>query len=356
MRVFFCSHLGANWMSGWQRAQTLRELGHCVVEFRQDDFPMLLSRCGRLNRLFTGKAFDDRCIQRFNENFLAGIVRSNPEIAWIEKALMLVPRTLERARELLPECIFVCFQDDDPFGFRLGERPLWKHFIEVIPMYDLHLLKKEVDQVEFRRHGARKTALFMHGFYPAIFKPLNPAPIPSQFRRDAAFVGTRVDRRMAVLNELTSKHGIRIDVYGNNWKRSLLRSRHMKAFHPAVVGEAYAMVIGTSRICLGFVSSSNRDEYSMRTFEIPACAGFLLAERTRKHLELFEEGREAEFFGSIEECAEKMRFYLANETVRLKIAEAGYRRCVESDYSLHRRMNDALRLIREVTQPVKWAS
>ncbi|HEX4644788.1 MAG TPA: glycosyltransferase, partial [Verrucomicrobiae bacterium] len=118
--------------------------------------------------------------------------------------------------------------------------------------------------------------------------------------------------------------------------------RHRRNFHPAVTGRDYAGVVSRSRISLGFVSSSNGDEYTMRTFEIPACGGFLLAERTPTHQELFTEGKEAEFFSSTEECAEKIRFYLERESVRMKIAERGYQRCLESDYSLRRRMDEAI--------------
>lgn len=83
----------------------------------------------------------------------------------------------------------------------------------------------------------------------------------------------------------------------------------------------------------------------MRTFEIPACGGFLLAERTPTHLELFEEGKEAEFFSTVEECADKSRFYTRNEPARSKIARQGYRRCIASDYSLGGQLSHALQRI-----------
>jgi len=75
-------------------------------------------------------------------------------------------------------------------------------------------------------------------------------------------------------------------------------------------------VIWDSRISLGFVCSGNHDEFTHRTFEIPGSGGFLLAERTPKHQELYEEGKEAEFFASAEECASKIEFYLRNEEPR----------------------------------------
>lgn len=341
MKVFFSSAQGARWMSGWQRAQALRELGHQVVAFPHDPYERLSVTQKVIKRL-RGEAFDRGVLDSFNQGFLSDILEARPEVAWVEKALMLLPDTLERARQALPGCVFVCFQDDDPFGLRSWERPIWSHFIEAIPLYDLHFVKKEVDLVEFREHGAAWVELFPGGFYPGIFHPVPVQSVPPKFRHDVSFVGTPLDHRVGVTGDLMDKYRVPVHVYGNSWWKTWLYYRHRRLFHPAAVERDYVNVIAGSRISLGFVSSSNRDEYTMRTFEIPASKGFLLAERTPKHLELFEEGKEAEFFGSAQECAEKIRFYLAHESLRLKITEAGYKRCRDSDYSLHRSLRRAL--------------
>ena len=88
----------------------------------------------------------------------------------------------------------------------------------------------------------------------------------------------------------------------------------------------------------------------MRTFEVPACKGFFLGERTPTHQQLFEEGKEAEFFGSVDECADKIRFYLNNEAIRNRVAEQGYQRCLNSGYSLHRSVSRALQHIQALSQ------
>jgi spore maturation protein CgeB len=95
----------------------------------------------------------------------------------------------------------------------------------------------------------------------------------------------------------------------------------------------YTKAICATRINLGFLRRLNRDQQTDRSVEIPACGGFMLAERSDEHRRLFVEGIEAEFFSSPEELVEKTRFYLADETRRAAVAQAGRRRCLESDYT-----------------------
>jgi spore maturation protein CgeB len=49
----------------------------------------------------------------------------------------------------------------------------------------------------------------------------------------------------------------------------------------------------------------------------------LLAERTSEHLEIFEEGKEADFFSSAAELLDKTRFYLTRHKRRTAVAAAG---------------------------------
>ncbi len=67
-------------------------------------------------------------------------------------------------------------------------------------------------------------------------------------------------------------------------------------------------------------------------FEITACGGFLLAERTAEHLACFREDEEAVFFSDFEECRAKIDRYLNDEPARARIAAAGQRRAWNSGY------------------------
>jgi spore maturation protein CgeB len=112
--------------------------------------------------------------------------------------------------------------------------------------------------------------------------------------------------------------------------------------------EDYARAICGSKIGLGLLSKLIPETSTTRTFEIPACGTFLLAERTEEHASFFDEGREAEFFGSDEELQDKVKYYLKHEAARRRIAAAGRERCLRSAYSYDDRMRQALEWLRPV--------
>ena len=68
----------------------------------------------------------------------------------------------------------------------------------------------------------------------------------------------------------------------------------------------------------------------MRTFEVPACNSFLLAERTDEHAELFREDQEAVFFETPDELVDKARYYVRNAKAREEIAGRGGRKILEN--------------------------
>lgn len=339
MKILFVSHLRDPSASGRQRLGAMEDLGHEIIPFSLDGFDTQRPLLANLRRRILGTPYQASDQRKLGQRLLAAVAETQPELVWIEKSLMLLPQCLAEIRAIALGATFVCFQDDDPFGLRRSERVMWGPFVACIPLYDVHFVKKAIDIDEFKRHGAKNVMLFVHGVYEPVFHPVRQAPTDL---REVSFVGTPLDHRVAYIQELLEHHSIPLHVYGNHWNRKSIFWRKRSNFHAEVVGNNYADLLRRSKICLGFVSSSNRDEYSMRTFEIPGCATFLLAERTPMHSSLFEEGVEAEFFSNVEECADKCRFYLQNEEARQRIARAGYARCQQSHYFLRHRLADAL--------------
>ena len=133
--------------------------------------------------------------------------------------------------------------------------------------------------------------------------------------------GRWTPRRQVILGRLAGGEPFRIardELLGRAWQGG------------EVYGDDYARALTAARIGVGFLRRTWPDQHTTRSFEIPACGSLLLADRTEEHQSFFEEGREAEFFGSEAELVDKARFYAANESARRRIAAAGRARCEAS--------------------------
>ena len=346
LRLLFCGNLGSEFNACWQHSEVMRNFNFDLSVFDFTHY-MQFGLITRLQKFANGTAweFPRSAIIGFNTEFIHRIKAICPDIVWVEKALLLLPETLSEARSILPNAIFVCCQEDNPFGQRRTEVPDWKHFIDAMPLYDLHFTKRKSDFAPYKLHGAKRIAIISHGYFAPFQHPYALSEIPNHLKHDTVFVGYPYDHRVASISHLLDRYRLVIDVYGSKWNRHWVYWRHRQRFHGSVIGHIYAQAISGTKICLGYVSSSNLDEYTVRSVEIPACGSFFLAERTPTHQEMYEEGKEAEFFDSDAECANKIRFYLHHDEQRQKIARAGYERCIRSDYSLERYTREAVQKI-----------
>jgi hypothetical protein len=68
--------------------------------------------------------------------------------------------------------------------------------------------------------------------------------------------------------------------------------------------------------------------WSARDYRIMAARGFLLTNRIKGHTDFFKDEYNIALYSSDEECIDKIRFYMANETLRLKIAQRGMERAL----------------------------
>ena len=251
MKLFFSDSIKADWLTGHHRVQTLAELGHEIVQFAQDDF-LATAYQGRLARLCAEEFYSAEAVEQFNAAFLTVFKAARPEVAWLEWPVLLRAETLRQARCATPDCTFVSFQDDNPFGTRHNEIERWRLFIDAIPDYDLHFVKRDSTAAEFTKHGAKRVRLYTHGIYERMFRPLPHSEIPENFIAPVSFIGTPLDHRVSFIGQLLRRHEIPLRVHGNRWTRTWIYYCRREHFRPAALGHDHVRVICGSRLCLTF--------------------------------------------------------------------------------------------------------
>ena len=260
-------------------------------------------------------------------------------LVWLEKALSLGAGALHAVREACPGALIVGFSPDDMAARHNQSR----EFLEALPLYDHFLTTKSHNVAELLAMGCPAVTVVQNGYDPAAFRPMSVSPEDiARLGGEVGFIGTYEDARFEMMSALAMA-GIPVRVWGSGWESVIAPCPGLVLEKRPLHGDDFATAIGAFKVNLGFLRKANRDQQTTRSVEIPACGGFMLAERTQEHLALFQEGIEADFFASTTELIERCRYYLAHESIRLNVARAGLERCRASGYSNTHRLGAALR-------------
>jgi spore maturation protein CgeB len=335
MKILF---VGATWRGS--NAQSYRRaferLGHEVVAV---DPETMLARYGKslflrvCYRVLGGPLPSDR--SRIRASFVRASLDAKPDLVFVAKGIWLKKEDLDRVRAATGAILVHWHPDDyrNPANTSTA-------FQEAIPAYDLHVTPKSFNVAELESDGARRVVYLPYAYDPEVHRPVPPDPA---LERDVVFVGSYENERARFMEFLASR-GVELSIWGGGWKKLSRRSplRPCCRFRQ-VLAEDMAQVFASSKLCLGFLRKVNRDRHTARTFEIPACGGAMLAERSDEQLEFFREDVEALYFGNEEELLDKVRFYLKREDFLERLRAAALERCRTSPY----RYEDRARAILE---------
>jgi len=327
MKILFVGNLSEKSTSR-QRLGWMQRLGHEV--FPLDSEPYFPFKRGwplwkRVEqRLGYGPSF-----LAVNREVLNAAKRLKPELLWIEKGVFLFPRTVAACKNWCG--VSASFHVDDPFTQRSGK--IWRHHLAGIKHYDVCFVTKPAVAMDYRGLGAKYTYQAFHGYDPLVHRPLLNDLKVSNLEKSVIFVGHYEPERVPMM-EAVLQHTPRLFVSGWNWGqcRSLVLQEAGVLHDEGLWGDDYAAAFSQAGIALNPLTRNHRDLSTQRSFEIPACGGFMLAERTVEHLLLFREGVEAEFWGDLEELVDKVKYYLAHPEEARAIGQRGRERCLKSGY------------------------
>lgn len=259
------------------------------------------------------------------------------DVVWVDKGMRLKSELLQWIKKQQPTTVLVNYSPDDMFN----PANQTTRYLNGLPLYDLFVTTKSYNVKELETAGARAVCFVGNAFEPSIHKPVQLSQAESdKWGCQVCFVGAcEAERQRSI--EALAKAGVHVGLFGP-WEHLAAKYANVRCHTGFFADEAYAKALCAGKIGLGFLRKVNRDLQTTRSIELPACGVFMLAERTNEHLELFEEGKEAEFFSSDEELLSKVHYYLENDDLRKEIAAAGRWRCLNSGYSNEGRLKTVL--------------
>lgn len=337
--LLYVGQLGAGETSQ-DRADELAALGASVDTIPAVRFGGLL---GKLDWIASSRLQISPSISSLNRAIVAKVAKTNYDILWLDKGWMIQPGTLKRIRDRVSS--IVLFNNDNPWGDH--ERGMWRLLKQIIPLVDEIVVPRYSVVRAYELRGAKQVSVTDFGFAPA--RQYCPdAPVTKEY--DLCFIGTAIkdgggirQHRTEFLVDLAKLLPGRISVFGYGWKAALRGAEgYFRTIGDGVYGDLYRETIWKSKVSLSFVTRDYWDETSHRAFEITACGGCLLAERTSRLERCFAEAEQAVYFNSVPECARLAAQLLEDESLRNRISLAGHERAIRSGYDNRSRLREVI--------------
>lgn len=210
------------------------------------------------------------------------------------------------------------FLTDDPWN-RAQFSP-W--FLKVLPHYDVVFSPRRMNIDDLRAHGCRVVSYLPFAYHPELHFPADGA---SQTERatDVLFAGGADQDRVPIVRALLQA-GLNVALYGGYWDRHADLRSHAKGMADLAT---LRRVTPAAKLVLCLVRRANRDGHAMRSFEVPAMGGCMLAEDTPEHREFFgPDGECAAYFSDIAEMIKVARRLLDRPAERARMAAAAHSR------------------------------
>ncbi len=301
-------------------------------------------------------------ILELNKAIITAADKLKPDLSFFVGDPFILPQTLQHTSRY--GLNFVQF-NDDMFN------PVCQsdNFFDNLPYWNCVFVPRRSNIEEFLTLGVPKVVFTPFAYTPDLHRPVLPsADEYEKYKGDVAFIGSFISvPRADLFAEIVYRcPNIKFNIWGMGWntlkmpqywltsRRWLTWPKLIKAYHNHPLWyDEMSKAMNSNKIVLGLLNHNNRDLHTTRTFEIPASGAFMLMERTSEHLDMFVEGVEAEFFDSADEAAAKIKYYLMHDEEREKIARAGNKRLLNSNYSYYDRAKTAIECYEMILQDLE---
>jgi hypothetical protein len=212
--------------------------------------------------------------------------------------------------------------------------------LDALPLYDRVWSARTSNLDDLRRHGCASVDYLPFGFDPDLFFPQAPtAAERPTYDADICFAGGADADRVPYMATLAGA-GLSLALYGDYWSR-FSETKHADRGHASP--EVLRKAASGAAISLCLVRRANRDGHTMRSFEVPAVGGCMLAEDTDEHRSFFgPSGRAVIYFKTMTEMAERARALLSDPAERARLATAAHRLIAAGGYTYADRLQTML--------------
>lgn len=201
----------------------------------------------------------------------------------------------------------------------------------LIPYIDLALTAAP-ECVEWYEKEGCPALFFPEASDPDIFHPM--PELPKIY--DVCFVGGRYGVREKIVSALRNA-GINVTAYGFGWEGGRLETKDV----PRLFAQSKIVLgVGTIGHCEDFYA------LKMRDFDGPMSGSCYVTHDNPDLRLVYKVGEEIVTYRSVDDCVDKVRWYLSHEDQRERVAQAGRARAL-ADHTWEKRFNSLFEVLRK---------
>jgi len=184
----------------------------------------------------------------------------------------------------------------------------------------------------YRNKGIKRLEYLPLFYYPEHHLIVTSGNDRNIWGSDIAFMGTWSKNREKMIDFLD---GHNVKIWGGYWNKSNKEFKKKFTITNKIAWlEDMARVVNSTKIIIDALTKEQNDKINMKNYQVPACGGFLITNRTDVILELFEEDKEIVCYDSYKELKEKCEYYLLHEEERSKIAINAHKKVVNGQNTI----------------------
>lgn len=269
------------------------------------------------------------------------------DVLFLYRPNIISKNTLEKLKSQNKNLLIIGYNNDNPFSQKYFKY-VWRVFLKAIGTYDIVFSYRPSNINAYKNAGAKNVYLLPPWFDPRLNFPVKLSEKEKiRYDCDIVFIGHYENDGRVDLIKFLLLNGVKVNIYGPGWNAIVKKDPLLNKFFPVrfIDMKEYNKVLAGSKMALVLLSTLNEDVYTRRCFEIPATKTMMVCIRTPEMEMLFQEDIEAVYFATKEELLNKVKFYIKNSSERTLIARNGYKRAMDSGYSVDSRAMELVKLI-----------
>ena len=301
---------------------------NCTVKIFRSFDPFKLNLFNYTKHIFQERLRISFFLKKKNLALINKVKIFKKEIVFLWRTITILPWALNEIKKQNPNIKIYLYHNDNPYnGFINFVK--YRHYLNSIKYSDISYVYRPSDKKDILKYLPNKVCLLKPNYISYLHKP----NIESKKRNDVIFIGHYTNDRAKSLNELYLNN-IKFEIYGNGW----LSSKYKKLWKNIKISKGikdknYVKKICNAKIAIGFLSKKNKDVYTRRCFEIPACKTLLMAPKTNEIQKILKNNKEVVLWNNTKDLVSKIKFLLKNQNVLKKISIAGYLKIMKGNHS-----------------------